>query len=62
MELCICEDADARLETLVGSPYLDQSWIARVKAQRLLNRFDIERERAAARIDPEGAGDRQATP
>ena len=42
---CICPDADDRLAELLSCPQLDSNWIAKIQAQRLLNRFDIERER-----------------
>lgn len=46
MERCICPDADERLTSLRGSPYLAIDFDA-IMAQRLLNRFDIARDRAA---------------
>jgi hypothetical protein len=57
MTICICDDADARLENLAKCPNLDPAWIARIQAQRFLGRFQIaaDRERAKAetqKIEP----------
>lgn len=40
---CICDDIDERIESLKDSPYLAIDW-ERIKAQRLLNKFDIQRD------------------
>ncbi len=48
---CICDDADVRIASLAGSPFLDQQMIHRIQAQRLLNKFDIDRERAGLRSE-----------
>lgn len=44
--LCICPDAewDARIAELEKSPYLAMDWGA-IRAQRLLAKFEIERDR-----------------
>lgn len=44
MERCICEDAEARIESLRDSPYIAID-IDLLKARRLLNQFEIERDR-----------------
>lgn len=48
MTRCICLDADARINELEKSPFLQMDWDG-LRAIRKLNQFDIERDREANR-------------
>lgn len=47
LTLCICEDIDERMKQLAGSPNLAIDWDL-IRAERFLNKFQIQRDRAAA--------------
>lgn len=48
MELCICEDADERLTSLVGASHIDQDWVERVRVGRAVNKGIIAKAREEA--------------
>lgn len=48
LTLCICDNADERIERLKDSPYLQFDWEA-IKAARLLARYEIELARQEAK-------------
>lgn len=50
--MCICPDIDKRLENLRNSQILAID-VDRIQEERLLNKFDIEREREKAKAEDE---------